>query len=637
MVRYDVSLVTHDDIYYFNEGTHYRLYHKLGAHRAAAPDGSEGTYFAVWAPNAGRVCVMGDFNCWDKDNHPLQARGGSGVWEVFVPEVREGAKYKFQVYSRYGAYTIDKTDPFSFYTEVAPQTASIVWNPDYAWGDHDWLTSRRERNSFDAPISIYEVHLGSWMRSPGDPEKFFSYRDCAPRLADYAEKMGFTHVELLPVMEHPYYPSWGYQTTGYFAPTSRYGTPQDFMFLVDTLHQRGIGVILDWVPSHFPTDGHGLGYFDGTHLYEHADPRQGFHPEWKSFIFNYARNEVRSFLISSAMFWLDQYHADGLRVDGVASMLYLDYARKDGEWIPNTYGGKENLDAIDFLRKLNTAVYQSYPGVQTIAEESTSWPMVSRPVDMGGLGFGMKWDMGWMHDTLSYMSKDPIYRRHHQSELTFRMIYAFTENFVLPLSHDEVVHLKGSLLHKMPGNGSDKIANLRLLLGYMYSQPGKKMLFMGGEIGQWDEWKYGYSLDWHLLEHAPHRGIQKWVEDLNRLYRTERALHEMDFDSAGFEWINGNDAAASTLSFLRKARASSEVILAVCSFTPVLREGYRVGVPRAGRWTEILNSDSTVYGGGGRGNRGGMEAEAQPWDGRAYSLPLTLPPLSIVFFKNAGG
>ncbi|MGH9446921.1 MAG: 1,4-alpha-glucan branching protein GlgB, partial [Terriglobia bacterium] len=446
--------------------------------------------------------------------------------------------------------------------------------------------------------------------------------------------MGFTHVELMPVMEHPYYPSWGYQTTGYFAPTSRYGCPQDFMQFVDHLHQQGIGVILDWVPSHFPTDGHGLGYFDGTHLYEHADPRQGFHPEWKSFIFNYGRNEVRSFLMSSALFWLDLYHADGLRVDGVASMLYLDYARQPGEWVPNRYGGKENIDAIDFLRGLNIDVYLNYPDVQTVAEESTSWGMVSRPTSVGGLGFGMKWDMGWMHDTLTYFSLDPVYRSHHHGELTFRMIYAFTENFVLPLSHDEVVYMKGSLLGKMPGDDWQKFANLRLLFGYMYSQPGKKLIFMGGEFGQWNEWRFGHSLDWHLLQYERHEGVQKWVTDLNRLYRTEPALHELDLDPAGFEWINGDDSAASTLSFIRKGQSSSDVILVACNFTPVVREGYVVGVPRGGPWKEVLNGDSTVYGGSGQGNAGGQEAQAVSANGRPFSLVLTLPPLAAVFFKT---
>jgi 1,4-alpha-glucan branching enzyme len=635
MVRYDVSLLTDDDLYYFNEGTHYRLYQKLGAHLLQTA-GVEGVYFAVWAPNAERVCVIGDFNYWDKNNHPLQTRGESGVWEGFIPHIGKGTKYKFQVYSRYQGYQIDKADPFAFYNEVAPQNASIIWDLSYTWSDAEWMKSRSERNSRSGPIAIYEVHLGSWLRSPDNPEQFFGYRVLGEKLADYVEKMGFTHVEFLPVMEHPYYPSWGYQITGYFAPTSRYGTPQDFMSVIDHLHQRGIGVILDWVPSHFPNDGHGLGFFDGTHLYEHADPRQGFHPEWKSFIFNYGRNEVRSFLLSSALFWLDRYHADGLRVDGVASMLYLDYARKEGEWIPNQYGGKENLEAIDFLRQMNVSVYQNYPDVQTVAEESTSWPMVSRPTDIGGLGFGMKWDMGWMHDTLSYMSKDPIYRSYHHGELTFRMIYAFTENFVLPLSHDEVVHMKGSLLRKMPGDDWQKFANLRLLFGYMYAQPGKKLLFMGDEIAQWDEWKYATSLDWHLLQYAPHQGMQKWVEDLNRFYRSEPSVYELDFEPEGFEWINCNDSAASTLSFIRKGQTTHDLILVVCNFTPLIRTGYRVGVPRGGFWKEMLNSDSTVYSGSGQGNAGGMEAEAIPYDGRSYSLSLTLPPLAAMYFKNTG-
>ncbi|MDE3178220.1 MAG: 1,4-alpha-glucan branching protein GlgB [Acidobacteriota bacterium] len=635
MIRYDVSLLTDDDLHLFNEGTHYRIYEKFGAHPAKDLAGGAGTYFAVWAPNAERVSITGDFNFWDKTNHPLQQRGASGIWEGFVPGVEQGTKYKFQVYSRYGGYQIDKADPIGFWSEAAPQNASIVWDLKYAWSDARWMESRRMRNASGSPISVYEVHLGSWMRSPENPDAFLGYRDLAPKLADYTEKMGFTHVELLPVMEHPYSPSWGYQITGYFAPTSRYGSPQDFMSFVDALHQRGIGVILDWVPSHFPTDGHGLGFFDGTHLYEHSDPRQGFHPEWKSFIFNYSRNEVRSFLLSSALFWLDKYHADGLRVDGVASMLYLDYARKDGEWIPNEFGGKENIAAIDFLRRLNVAVYQNFPDVQTIAEESTSWSMVSRPTDMGGLGFGMKWDMGWMHDTLSYFSKDPIYRTYHQNELTFRMIYAFTENFVLPLSHDEVVHLKGSLLRKMPGDDWQKFANLRLLFGYMWSQPGKKLLFMGGEIAQWDEWNYSKSLDWHLLQYERHKGVQKWVEDLNQVYRAEMALHELDFDPAGFEWINCTDSAASTLSYLRKGSVTGDLILVVCNFTPVVRVGYRVGAPRGGAWTEIMNSDLSQYGGSGQGNPNVVEAKNVPYDGRPWSLNLSLPPLAVVFFKSA--
>lgn len=633
MVLNDISLLTDDDLHYFNEGTHYRIYRKLGAHLTESGD-TKGVYFAVWAPNAERVTVTGDFNFWDKTNCPLSARGQSGVWEGFVPGAGVGTKYKFQVYSRYESYQIDKADPLAFYSEIAPQNASIVWDLSYDWSDRDWMETRRARNGRSAPIAIYEVHLGSWMRSPEHPERFLGYRTLAPMLAEYVKRLGFTHVEFLPVMEHPYYPSWGYQITGYFAPTSRYGLPQDFMYLVDFLHQNDIGVILDWVPSHFPTDGHGLGYFDGTHLYEHADPRIGFHPEWKSFIFNYGRNEVRSFLLSSALFWLDYYHADGLRVDGVASMLYRDYARNAGEWIPNQYGGKENIEAIDFLRQLNSSVYQNYPDVQTIAEESTSWPMVSRPADSGGLGFGMKWDMGWMHDTLKYLALDPLYRSYHQGELTFRMIYAFTEDFVLPLSHDEVVHMKGSLLRKMPGDDWQKFAGLRLLFGYMYSQSGKKLLFMGGEFGQWDEWSEAHSLNWHLLEYPPHRGVQKWVEDLNQFYRAEPALHELDFEPAGFEWINGSDAATSTLSFVRKAKSTEDLILVACNFTPVIRTDYRVGVPREGIWREALNSDSTIYGGSGQGNAGTVRTDPLPWDGRPCSLSLTLPPLAAVFFTN---
>jgi 1,4-alpha-glucan branching enzyme len=635
-LHYDISLLTNEDLHLFNEGTHNRLYQKLGAH-PMSPNGMQGTYFAVWAPNAERVSVIGDFNGWDKSSQVLGARGESGIWEGFIEGVYPGTKYKYQVYSRFEGYSIDKTDPLGLYCEVPPLTASVVWDLAYDWRDADWMRDRRARNSQANPISIYEVHLGSWMRSPDDPDQFLSYRDLAHKLGDYIQKMGFTHVEFLPVMEHPYGPSWGYQITGYFAPTSRFGTPQDFMYLIDHLHQRGIGVILDWVPSHFPTDGHGLGYFDGTHLYEHADPRQGFHPEWKSFIFNYGRNEVRSFLTSSALFWLDRYHIDGLRVDGVASMLYLDYARNEGEWIPNAYGGNENLAAIDLLRRLNSDVYLNYPDVQTFAEESTSWPMVSRPTYLGGLGFGMKWDMGWMHDTLVYFSKEPIHRKFHHGQLTFRMIYAFTENFVLPLSHDEVVYGKASLLGKMPGDDWQKFANLRLLFGYMYTQPGKKLLFMGGEFGQWAEWNFGKSLDWHLLQYPPHQGHQKWVEDLNHLYRAEPALHQLDFDAAGFEWIDCNDAMASTLLYIRKASSTPDMFLMCCNFTPVVRELYRAGVPRGGYWKEVLNSDAGIYGGSGQGNAGGIQAEPVAAHGRPFSLAVTLPPLAIVVFKNSSG
>jgi 1,4-alpha-glucan branching enzyme len=511
----------------------------------------------------------------------------------------------------------------------------VVWNLDYTWDDKAWMESRRQRNASSAPVSTYEVHLGSWMRSPDNPDEFLSCRLLAPRLAEYCHNMGFTHVELLPIMEHPYYPSWGYQTTGYFAPASRFGTPQDYMYFIDILHQHGIGVILDWVPSHFPTDGHGLGYFDGTHLYEHADARKGFHPDWKSFIFNYDRNEVRSFLLSSALFWFDRYHVDGMRVDAVASMLYLDYSRKAGEWIPNEYGGRENLGAITLLRDFNKAIYHEHPAAMTIAEESTSWPMVSRPTYVGGLGFGMKWDMGWMHDILDYMAKDPIHRKYHHTGLTFRMLYAFTENFVLALSHDEVVYLKRSLLDKMPGDGWQKFANLRLLFGYMFGQPGKKLMFMGGEFGQGHEWNYRESLQWHLLEYPQHRGVQQWVRDLNGVYAGEPALHELDFDPAGFEWIDCNDALHSTISFIRRGRSTSDLIVAVCNFTPEPRWDYQVGVPRGGYWREILNSDSSFYGGSGLGNGGGVEASATSLHGRPCSLRITLPPLATVYFKSA--
>ncbi|MFO7270912.1 MAG: 1,4-alpha-glucan branching protein GlgB [Sphaerobacter thermophilus] len=625
------SLLSADDLYLFNEGSHLRLYEHLGAHTIVVGD-VPGTYFAVWAPNAERVAVIGDFNGWDPTRHLLRPREQSGIWEGFIPGVGHGALYKYHIVSRYHGYEVDKTDPFAFFTEVPPKTASIVWDLDYTWGDQEWMATRGARNAADAPIAIYEVHLGSWMRVPEEGNRSLSYRELAPRLTDYVTRMGFTHVEFLPVMEHPFFGSWGYQITGYFAPSSRYGTPQDFMFLVDYLHQHGIGVILDWVPSHFPTDDFGLAFFDGTHLYEHADPRKGFHPDWNSYIFNYGRNEVRSFLLSNALFWLDRYHADGLRVDAVASMLYLDYSRKPGEWIPNEHGGRENLEAISLLRRLNEEVYRHYPDVQTIAEESTAWPMVSRPTYVGGLGFGMKWDMGWMHDTLSYMARDPIHRRYHHHELTFRMIYAFTENFVLPLSHDEVTHGKGSLLGKMPGDDWQKFANLRLLLTYMWAQPGKKLLFMGGEFGQWQEWNHDGSVQWDLLQYAPHQGIQRLVEDLNRLYRELPALHERDFDPEGFAWIEANDAEQSVVTFLRRGRAESGEIVAAFNFTPVPRHNYIIGVPRFGRWREIFNSDATVYGGSGQGNLGGVTANPVPSHGYTQSITITIPPLGAVLF-----
>jgi 1,4-alpha-glucan branching enzyme len=624
------SLMTDDDLYLFNEGSHLRLYDKLGAH-CREVDGVPGASFAVWAPNAERVSVIGDFNRWEKGSHPLRPRGQSGIWEGFVADAHKGSLYKYHIASRYGGYAVDKLDPFAFYCETAPRTASVVWELAYEWRDADWMQRRGRSNALESPISIYEVHLGSWRRVPEEGNRHLTYRELAPQLAEYVASMGFTHVELLPVMEHPFYGSWGYQISAYFAPTSRYGTPQDFMYLIDCLHQHGIGVILDWVPSHFPNDEHGLGYFDGTHLYEHADPRKGIHPDWNSLLFNYGRSEVRSFLLSNALFWLDKYHIDGLRVDAVASMLYLDYSRKEGEWIPNEHGGRENLEAIALLRRFNEEVFRAYPDAQTIAEESTAWPMVSRPTYLGGLGFGMKWDMGWMHDTLHYMSLDPIYRKYHQNQLTFRQLYAFTENFVLPLSHDEVVHGKGSLWGQMPGDDWQKLANVRLLLGYMYGQAGKKLLFMGGELGQGAEWSHEASLDWHLLQYPPHAGLHRWVQDLNRIYRELPALHELDCDCSGFEWIDCTDADHSVIAFLRKARASDTVVLVVCNFTPVPLLNYRVGVPCGGFWRELLNSDAKEFGGSGHGNFGGVESAPVPIHGRSYSLNLTLPPLAALF------
>jgi len=627
------SLLTAHDSYLFNEGSHFRLYDKLGAH-IITDNGVSGTYFAVWAPDAEAVSVIGEFNGWNKASHRLAPKAHTGIWEGFFLDVGKGALYKYHIASRFQAYRVDKADPFSLFNEIPPKTASIVWDLDFAWSDRQWMAARHQINRLDKPMSIYEMHLGSWRRNFADAGRSLSYRELAPELADYLDRLGFTHVEFMPVMDHPFFGSWGYQITGYFAPSGNFGTPQDFMYLIDVLHQRGIGVILDWVPSHFPSDEHGLGFFDGTHLYEHADPRQGYHPEWKSYIFNYGRKEVQSFLISNALFWLDKYHIDGFRVDAVASMLYLDYARKDGEWIPNKYGGRESIDAIDFLRRLNGAVYEHYPDVQTIAEESTDWPMVSRPNHVGGLGFGLKWDMGWMHDTLDYMRKDAIHRRYHQNSLTFRMIYAFHENFVLPLSHDEVVYGKGSLLSKMSGDDWQQFANLRALYGYMYAQPAKKLLFMGGEFAQRSEWAHDGSLDWDLLEYPSHAGVQRWLSDLNRFYRAEPALHEFDCEPTGFEWIDCGDAESSVLSLIRKGKSTPTVVLAVCNFTPVPRAGYRIGAPRGGFWREALNSDATTYGGSGVGNLGGVETEATPLHGRPCSLTVTLPPLSVVFFTN---
>jgi 1,4-alpha-glucan branching enzyme len=625
--------LTPHDIYLFKEGALFRAYEKLGAH-AQIVDGREGTHFAVWAPNAEAVSVVGDFNDWQRGRHALTPRWDqSGIWELFVPGVGVGAVYKYHVLSRNEGFRVDKGDPFAFRCEPPPRTASIVWELTYEWSELEWLRNRTGLNALDAPWSIYEVHLGSWRRVPEQNDRALSYRELAHALADYALDMGFTHVELMPVMEHPFYGSWGYQITGFFAPSSRYGTPQDFMYLVEHLHQRGLGVILDWVPSHFPSDEHGLAYFDGTHLYEHADPRQGYHPEWNSSIFNYGRAEVCNFLGSSALFWLGVYHADALRVDGVASMLYLDYGRHAGEWIPNRYGGRENLEAVAFLKTLNEAVYRDHPAAQTIAEESTAWPMVSRPVYIGGLGFGLKWNMGWMHDTLQYFQTDPILRKYRHNMLMFSLCYAFTENFVLPLSHDEVTHGKGSLIGKMHGDEWQQFANLRLLFGYMWGHPGKKLLFMGGEFGQRREWQHDESLEWHVLQYPLHAGVQQWVRDLNRFYRASPALYELDFSADGFQWVDCNDSEASVLAFLRKDRAGSAPVLVVCNFTPVPRNNYRLGVPRPGRWLECLNSDAHIYGGSGQGNLGGLETAPLPAHGHFQSLSLTLPPLGALFLK----
>jgi 1,4-alpha-glucan branching enzyme len=630
------------DLWHFHEGTHSRLHHVLGGHLL-----EDGSRFAVWAPNAESVSVIGDFNDWDAEAHRLEPQGSSGIWVGVVGDAVAGHRYKFHIRSRERGYRVDKADPFAVLAEQPPRTASVLHDLSYDWSDGDWMATRAERNHHRAPMSIYELHMGSWRHVPGE-HRSLNYRELAEPLADHVSAMGFTHVELLPVMEHPFYGSWGYQTTGFFAPTSRFGTPQDLMFLIDHLHQRGIGVILDWVPSHFPSDEHGLAYFDGTHLFEHADPRKGFHPDWNSLIFNYDRHEVRSFLLSSACSWLERYHADGLRVDAVASMLYLDYSRRTGEWIPNEFGGNENLGALRFLKQLNETAYREFSDVQTVAEESTAWPMVSRPTTMGGLGFGFKWDMGWMHDTLEYLGNDPIHRRYRQDQITFRALYAFSENYVLPLSHDEVVHGKGSLLDRMPGDRWQQFANLRLLFGYQFGQSGKKLLFMGDEFGQAAEWNHDTQLDWHLLGDGFHDGVRRWIVHLNALYRSEPALHELDCDAAGFEWVDASDTAASVISFLRlpwtATRTSDDgaeparfpgagprrPVLVVANFTPIPREGYSIGVPVGGRWVELANSDAGECGGSGAGNLGAVDAASEPMHGRPWSLPLTLPPLGLL-------
>jgi 1,4-alpha-glucan branching enzyme len=620
------------DLYLFAEGTHTRAYEKLGAHRSER-NGHLGVQFAVWAPDAERVSVIGDFNNWSISADVMRPNS-AGVWEGFVPDIGSGAIYKYHVISRDSPYAVDKADPYGFAAEIRPQTASRVWDlQDYSWLDHSWMASRARNNSLNSPVSIYEVHLGSWRRVAEEANRWLTYREMAPLLADYVHEEGFTHVEFLPIMEHPFDGSWGYQIIGYFAPTSRFGTPSDFMFLIDYLHQHGIGVILDWVPAHFPKDEAGLGYFDGSHLYEHADPRQAEQPDWNTFVFNYGRNEVQNFLISNALFWFDKYHIDGLRVDAVASMLYLDYGKREGQWIPNQYGGKENIDAIHFLRAVNERVYETFPDVMMIAEESTSWPQVSRPTYLGGLGFGLKWNMGWMHDMLDYMSQDPIFRSYHQNLITFSLVYAFTENFVLPLSHDEVVYGKGSMLRKMPGDDWQKFASLRLLYGFMFGHPGKKLLFMGDEFGQWSEWNHEASLEWHLLKYPLHAGLKRWVRDLNTLYRGLPSLYEFDSNPAGFEWVDCKDSQRSVISFLRSGRSAEDQTLFVCNFTPVVRENYRIGVPLEGSWREVLNSDATLYGGSGQGNFGGLSTIPLPIHGRAFTLNMRLPPLGVVAFQ----
>jgi 1,4-alpha-glucan branching enzyme len=626
------SAISEFDLYLLAEGTHYRAYEKLGAH-LTGKDGKRGVQFAVWAPNAKRVSIIGDFNNWNPNAATMNS-STAGIWEGFVPDIGQGASYKYHIESRYRDYKVDKADPYGFASEIRPETASRVWNLDnYSWHDESWMKNRTNTNSLSSPLSFYEVHLGSWKRALDENNRWLTYRELAPLLADYVHDAGFTHIEFLPVMEHPFDGSWGYETLGYFAPTSRFGTPDDFMYLVDYLHQRGIGVVLDWVPAHFPKDEAGLGYFDGSHLYEHEDPRQGEHPDWNTFVFNYGRNEVQNFLISNALFWMDKYHVDGLRVDAVASMLYLDYGRREGQWIPNRFGGKENLDAVHFLRSLNEHIYGAYPDTMMIAEESTSWPQVSRPIYLGGLGFGLKWNMGWMHDVLNYTSQDPVFRTYHHNEITFSLVYAFAENFVLPFSHDEVVYGKGSMIRKMPGDDWQKFANLRLLYGFMFGHPGKKLLFMGDEFGQWSEWNHDASLEWNLLEHPSHAGLRRWVRDLNTLYRGEPLLHTMDFNSAGFEWVDCKDFQRSIISFLRRGGNPSDQLLFVCNFTPVVRQNYRVGVPLEGHWKEILNSDAPLYGGSGQGNFGGLSTVPLPIHGRPFSLNMTLPPLGIVIFR----
>lgn len=623
------SLFTDFDIDLFKGGKHFRLYEKFGSHITTL-DGVEGTYFSVWAPSAQQVSVIGDFNHWVDGEHQLNVKwDSSGIWEGFIPHVGKGTAYKYKIHSNKNGYISEKSDPYARRYEHPPKTASIVWEDNYQWKDKSWMKIRKKNNSLNAPYSVYEVHLGSWKRHQ-EEDRFLSYVELADELVSYVKEMNFTHVEFMPIMEYPYNPSWGYQITGYFAPTSRFGYPDEFKYLVDKFHENGIGIILDWVPSHFPEDAHGLGYFDGSHLYEHPDKRKGYHQDWKSLIFNYGRNEVRSFLISNAIFWLDQYHADGLRVDAVSSMLFLDYSREEGEWEPNIYGGNENLDVISFLKEFNEEVYRSFPDVQTIAEESTAFPMVSKPTSIGGLGFGMKWMMGWMHDTLEYFGKDSIYRKHHQNDITFSLTYAFTENFILPLSHDEVVYGKKSILGRMPGDEWQRFANLRLLYGYMFTHPGTKLLFMGSEFGQYEEWNFEQSLDWNLLEFDPHKNTKTYFAALNQFYRSTPALYEEGFSQEGFEWLNYDDTENSVISYIRKGNDSKNNVLIVCNFTPKTLENYKIGLSNKGKLTEIFNSDSEKYGGSGVTNSNKLIIKQAAWNGKKYSVELTLPPLAII-------
>ena len=627
------SLFTDFDISLFRAGTHFRLYEKMGSH-VVENQGVVGTYFAVWAPNANQVAVIGNFNGWNREEHKLASRwDSSGIWEGWIPNIGRGEVYKYAINSNIGGKQLEKADPFAHWCEIAPKTASIVWDNWYEWNDTEWMKTRRQNNALNAPYAVYEMHLGSWQRDPSNPDRVLSYQEIATTLVPYMQEMGFTHVEFMPIMEHPYEPSWGYQQTGYFSCASRLGSPQELMILVDKLHQAGIGVILDWVPSHFPGDSYGLYQFDGSSLYEHEDPRQGYHPDWKSYIFNYGRNEVRSFLISNAVYWLDRYHADGLRVDAVASMLYRDYSRNAGEWLPNIYGGRENLEAISLFKELNEEIYRSFPDVQTIAEESTAFPGVSRPSYLGGLGFGMKWMMGWMNDTIKYFEKDPMYRKWHQDQITFSLVYAFTENFMLPFSHDEVVYGKGSMIDKMPGDEWQKFANLRLLYTYMYTHPGAKLLFMGSEFGQQKEWNFETSLDWHSTQDPKHKGIQETVKSLNKVYKAESALFDLQFSPEGFEWIDTSDAHNTVISYLRKGTRADEKLLVVLNFNPVPKTAYRIGVPMAGSWVELHNSDDTAFWGSGFGNAGGVQSEKIACHGRENSISINIPPLAGMIFK----